>query len=122
MKLTKICVAGICLIAVVGCVKKSAPATAPPVKWEYSAFEYHDPDYQSYPGNGNFCYIEFSDGNYSWTGSNNLHDLDSLLNKIGGYGWDLIWSDGKKFVVKRPADAFTNGVFLVHETMIKNAK
>jgi hypothetical protein len=121
MKTTFQIALGLVLVLVSGC-KPAAPAPAP-VRWEYSKFKFHEPDSRTFSDTVVWCYVQFSDGNFHWYPSNHVSDTDSLLNAVGNYGWDLAWSDGSNFIVKRPRDVFTNGVFIVGEAFIpKTAK
>jgi hypothetical protein len=108
----------LCLLAAAlfcGCNKPVAP---PVQKWEYSNFKYHEPEFDNSRTFMTECYIEFSDGNFHWENSNTVTSVDLLLNQIGNFGWEIAWTDGTNFIVKRPTDIFTNGTFIVEETTV----
>jgi hypothetical protein len=116
------CLGALGLAALIcGCNKSTQPgpaASSAPVRWEYSSFSFHEPDFKMLPGKMMVCYVEFSQGEGVWSGSNNVHKADSVLNQVADHGWELAWTDGRQFIVKRPAGAFTNGAFIVAEAML----
>ena len=108
----------LCLLAALLCGCNKPAATPTVQKWEFSSFKFHEPEFNDSRTFMTECYIQFSDGNFHWQGSNTVASVDNLLNQIGDFGWDIAWSDGTNFIVKRPTDIFTNGDFIVEETTV----
>jgi hypothetical protein len=89
----------------------------PPTRWEYSAFKFNAEELYSQNRNAIVNILVSSTGTgdgfkCNWT-TNLVTSADAALNHIGYYGWDLAWSDGTNFIVKRPQHDFQNGAFII---------
>ncbi|MDE2098215.1 MAG: hypothetical protein KGL39_13250 [Patescibacteria group bacterium] len=105
---------------VCGCRPAAKPSDPP--TWQYNEFEFHAPDFKTLQGESLWCYyceIEMlPEGGRQVINSNLTSSVGEVLNLAGAHGWELVWSDGENYIVKRPADVWTNGDFSVLETEI----
>jgi hypothetical protein len=93
-----------------------------PVRWDVSSFEFSAP----------FPHDEFSSQKYKMMlRFGDLHGLDAasattttpeqeisadgILDRIGNDGWELAWTDGKTYIVKRPQGQWYHDYFEVFE-------
>ena len=95
----------VCLLAA-GALLCGCSRQPEPVRWEYNRFQCPGYKNEEFAGpSANYILINSE--------SNTIYDAGELLNQVGRYGWELTWSDGNNFIVKRPAGVFTNGDFAV---------
>lgn len=102
-----------------GCNKPAAPTS--PVRWEYNNFKFSG--YKVYDFGATFNFLGFYAGwkeantnlESPYIESNMVGSVEMVLNQVGRYGWELAWSDGTNFIVKRPVGVFTSGNFYVGE-------
>jgi hypothetical protein len=87
-----------------GCQKPavlaSSEAQPKSIHWEYRIFEFEpQADIRRFFVVNQVLFTSYS----KILSTNDAVTVDVLLNIIGAYGWEIAWTDGTKFIVKRPA-------------------
>jgi hypothetical protein len=61
-----------------------------------------------------------TNGPVHWGPTNWVVDASDVLKQLGEYGWDLVCYDpnSKQYIVKRPADVWHGGDFMVNYSMV----
>lgn len=106
-----------------------------PVRWDYQSFEYDGKNILHSESSAENYYLSvvFADVVAVTTNGNQFAGLklvedrprmvssaSSILNTIGSDGWELAWSDGEKFIVKRPSGKWRHEYFNVEYKQVTN--
>ncbi len=120
----------LCILAaaalLAGCHRQPQP-TPPPapsamVRYEFNQFDFHESQRADWDSNTwMYCYLlEYTRTNGpQLVASNRVYDAGSVMDYLGRDGWDLAWTDGHRFLVKRPlpGDYGNPDYFMVEQGM-----
>ena len=114
---------GITIGVMVLCAIEWQIAHRAPALVQYESNEFHYRGYYTTSGGQtyttNLRFTDYTFANNELRGheseSESAFEISTILNRIGGDGWHLVWSDGERYIVERPIGKWKHAGFRVSQ-------
>lgn len=102
------------------CYVKLRPNPTPVVRWQYWEFSHEGFPRDPKTRGGLPLYVHLSVYEWKWKGkpppAKEVTSLHAILRLVGEYGWELAWTDERRFIFKRPDRDQADFGFLILDT------